>query len=85
MAFSSFLTIHSHPITELWPMNISVSALWNFWKGCIKGVGRNDPLVFTFLFPVLWYVDVMSGAPTAILDDEINLRNLVEARKIEGT
>lgn len=39
-------------------------------------------LAFTFLFPATWYLDVMSGAPTAILDDEVNLREKV--REIEG-
>lgn len=58
-------------------MYIRGIALWDF---SIKGVGRNAPLAFTFLFPATWYVYVMSRAPT-ILDDEVNLK--IEARKIE--
>lgn len=44
------------------------------WEKCPLGLYL--PLFYT------WYVDVMSGAPAAVLDDEVVLKT--EARRTEG-
>ena len=81
MAFSSLHGRHSDS-TEFRPASVSGNAVWAVNKGCVKGIGKSAPLGPYLPFFYTWEVDVMSGAPAAVLDDEVILKT--EARRTEG-